>query len=128
MIVAGLGFRRGVDPAEVERALDRALRALGPIATLVDCLAVPVRKAEEGAPSVVAQARGIQLLLIPQEALEAVAGQTVSQSEHALRVMNVPSVAEAAALAAAGHGARLLVPKVVEGSVTCALAEGDGKP
>jgi cobalt-precorrin 5A hydrolase len=127
MIVAGLGFRRGVKPAEVERALDRALRILGPVSGLLDCLAVPVRKAGEAAPSVVARTRGLQLVVIPQEALEAAAAQTVSRSVHALRTMNVPSVAEAAALAGAGRGARLLVPKVVEGSVTCALAEGDGK-
>ena len=128
MIVAGLGFKRGVEPAEVERALDRALRTLGPMAGFLDCLAVPVRKAEESAPAAVARTRGIQLVLIPQEALEAVAAQTVSRSIHALKAMNVPSVAEAAALAAAGQGARLLVPKVVEGSVTCALAEGNGTP
>ena len=126
MIVAGLGFRRGVQPAEVERALDHALRSLGPNAPLVGCLAVPARKAEEPAPSLVAKMRGIRLRLIPQDALEAAAAKAVSRSIHALQAMNVPSVAEAAALAGAGHRARLLVPKVVEGSVTCALAEGEG--
>ena len=39
----------------------------------------------------------------------------------------VPSVSEAAALAAAGPGARLLGPRVAVGPATCALAvTGDG--
>jgi len=37
----------------------------------------------------------------------------------------VHSVAEAAALAAAGPGARLLAPRVAVGPVTCALAQGE---
>jgi len=128
MIVAGLGFRQGVQAAEVELALDCALQSLGPAASALRCLAVPLRKAEEPAASFVARARGIELMLIPQAALEAAAARTVSRSVHALRAMNVPSVAEAAAIAAAGSRARLLVPRVVRGSVTCALAEGDGTP
>jgi cobalt-precorrin 5A hydrolase len=126
MVVAGLGFKRGVQPAEVERALDLALQNLGSNTAAVTCLAVPSRKAAEPAPAFVAKARGMELKLVPQEELEAAASRTVSRSIHALKAMNVPSVAEAAALAAAGPHARLLVPKIATESVTCALAEGDG--
>jgi cobalt-precorrin 5A hydrolase len=41
--------------------------------------------------------------------------------------MGVPSVAEAAALAASGAKARLLVSRIVIGPATCALA-GPGEP
>jgi cobalt-precorrin 5A hydrolase len=40
-----------------------------------------------------------------------------------LALVGVPSLAEAAALAAAGPTARLLVARIAIGSVTCALAE-----
>jgi cobalt-precorrin 5A hydrolase len=40
----------------------------------------------------------------------------------------VPSVAEAAALAAGGPKARLILPRIVVGPVTCALAESGDAP
>jgi cobalt-precorrin 5A hydrolase len=45
-----------------------------------------------------------------------------------MSAMNVHSVAEAAALAAAGPGARLLAPRLAVGPVTCALAESEIAP
>jgi cobalt-precorrin 5A hydrolase len=45
-----------------------------------------------------------------------------THSELSQTVAGVPSVSEAAALAAAGDGARLLGPRIVVGPVTCALA------
>jgi cobalt-precorrin 5A hydrolase len=42
--------------------------------------------------------------------------------------MNVPSVAEASALAAAGPNARLLVERLAVGAVTCALAQSESSP
>jgi cobalt-precorrin 5A hydrolase len=40
----------------------------------------------------------------------------------------VPSVAEAAALAAGGPGARLIAPRIALGPATCALADSGGGP
>jgi cobalamin biosynthesis protein CbiG len=37
----------------------------------------------------------------------------------------VPSVAEAAALAAAGVGARLALPRLASAHATCALSQGE---
>jgi cobalt-precorrin 5A hydrolase len=42
--------------------------------------------------------------------------------------MGVPSVAEAAALAAAGTTARLLLPRIAVGAATCALATKGAAP
>jgi cobalt-precorrin 5A hydrolase len=47
---------------------------------------------------------------------------TLTHSELSLALAGVPSVSEAAALAAAGAGARLYGPRIVVGPVTCALA------
>jgi cobalt-precorrin 5A hydrolase len=40
----------------------------------------------------------------------------------------VPSVAEAAALAAGGPAARLIAPRIAVGPATCALADSRGGP
>ncbi|MBA3448684.1 MAG: cobalamin biosynthesis protein, partial [Pseudaminobacter sp.] len=48
--------------------------------------------------------------------------ETLSYSDLSLALAGTPSVSETAALAAAGQGARLLGPRLVLGSVTCALA------
>ncbi|NGO50535.1 cobalamin biosynthesis protein [Mesorhizobium camelthorni] len=47
---------------------------------------------------------------------------TLTHSARSQAVAGSPSVSEAAALAAAGEGARLLGPRIVVGQVTCALA------
>jgi cobalt-precorrin 5A hydrolase len=47
---------------------------------------------------------------------------TLTHSPLSLQHAGVGSVSEVAALIAAGHGARLLGPRIVAGSVTCALA------
>ena len=64
-------------------------------------------------------------MLIAQNALEAADARTLTRSARSMDTFNVHSVAEAAALAAAGPGARLLAPRVAVGPVTCALAEGE---
>jgi cobalt-precorrin 5A hydrolase len=60
--------------------------------------------------------------------LEAANPRTLTRSTRSMAAMNVHSVAEAAALAAAGPNARLLAPRIAVGPVTCALAEGDISP
>jgi cobalt-precorrin 5A hydrolase len=45
-----------------------------------------------------------------------------------MALMGVPSVAEAAALAAAGPSARLLAARIALGPVTCALAQSENAP
>jgi cobalt-precorrin 5A hydrolase len=45
-----------------------------------------------------------------------------------LALTGVPSVAEAAALAAAGPLAHLIGPRLVIGSATCALASSEAAP
>jgi cobalt-precorrin 5A hydrolase len=70
---------------------------------------------------------GRPLVLIPAARLKAAGSRAVSRSERVVQLFAVPSVAEAAALAAAGEEARILVPRRASGGATCALAaEGSG--
>ena len=128
MIVAGLGYCKGVSVAQLEAALAEALRRaeLGDAQVLQ--IAVAAQKAHEPAVQRLAEARQLSLIVIAQSELEAASPRTLTRSARSLQTMNVHSVAEAAALAAAGSAAQLLAPRLALGPVTCALARGDATP
>jgi cobalt-precorrin 5A hydrolase len=60
---------------------------------------------------------------VSQAALMEAGERVITKSERVQELIGVPSVAEAAALAAGGANARLLAPRIVVGPVTCALGE-----
>jgi cobalt-precorrin 5A hydrolase len=64
-------------------------------------------------------------VLVSEADLEAASPRTETRSERVLALTGVASVAEAAALAAAGPAARLISPRLVIGSATCALASSE---
>jgi cobalt-precorrin 5A hydrolase len=64
----------------------------------------------------------VPLVLVAQAELEEAGARTKTRSERVLSLAGVASVAEAAALAAGGPAARLLVPRITVGIATCALA------
>jgi len=125
MIVAGLGSRKAISAEQVHAAIDAALVHSHLSAQQLDLIAVPALKGADAGIQAAAAARGLVLLLITQDSLEAANPRTVTRSTHSMAAMNVHSVAEAAALAGAGPNARLLAPRISVGPVTCALAEGD---
>ena len=118
MIVAGFGFRAG---AMVE-SLHDALRRTGDKG--VAALATVAEKAD--APAFLHLSNALGLPIRAVAANDLTRQQTVTRSEASLAAHGTGSVAEAAALAAAGPGARLLAARVIsgDGTATCALAEG----
>ena len=72
-----------------------------------------------------AQRAGLDLVLLTLDELREAAHLCVTHSEHSMTHYGIPSVAEAAALAAAGAGARLLLPRIVGRNATAAVA---GRP
>jgi cobalt-precorrin 5A hydrolase len=70
-----------------------------------------------------AAARRLRLVLVGPAELEAAGSRTQSSSPLVKALAGVPSVAEAAALAAGGPSAKLILPRISIGPVTCALAE-----
>jgi cobalt-precorrin 5A hydrolase len=117
MIVAGFGFRQGVTLAALQDALHRAGGARG-----VTHLATLDAKAEGLAP--LGQSLGVPVVAVSE--LDLQAQDTLTRSGRVQALTGVGSVAEAAALAAAGPGARLWGPRVVsaDGTATAAIAEG----
>jgi cobalt-precorrin 5A hydrolase len=121
MIVAGLGSRRGVPASKVHAAIRAAADAYGLPVARIGRLATGDLKAGDRAFAEVAREMGVALEIVPAGVMAAQA--TATQSPASLDHTGTGSFAEAAALASAGEGARLLGPRVVSGAVTCALAE-----
>ena len=121
MIVAGIGTRKGVDAAEVVALIERALAEARIDAALLTAIATAAGKAEE--PGIVAAAAQLGLRLLPMstEAMQAGEGG-ITDSSCSARLFGVSSVSEASALAAAGQGSVLILPRIKSASATCALA------
>jgi cobalt-precorrin 5A hydrolase len=138
MRVAGLGFRGTAGVASLADALARALASASPATPTgaqagaqagsqaglgpVDALASAHDKA--GAPAI----RDLAARLALPVLAVAVAGvPTPTQSARVRAHYGTGSLAEAAALAALGPGARLVAHRVAsqDGMATCAIAEGD---
>lgn len=121
MIVAGFGFRASATANSLTDALTQAAQGytVGAVATARDKAQAPAFKA-------LAQARTLPVIAIDSDQLTA--QETTTHSAASLKAHGTGSVAEAAALAAAGPGARLIAPRHVsrDHRATCALAEGKG--
>jgi cobalt-precorrin 5A hydrolase len=128
MIVAGIGCRSGVSAEQVELALQAALRPFLSSGRTLSAIAAPANKRHESGIIAAAASRDVPFKLIFQTDLEAASPATLTHSERSMATMNVPSAAEAAALAGAGPDSRLLGPRITIGPVTCALAETTDTP
>jgi cobalt-precorrin 5A hydrolase len=127
MIVAGIGCRTGAAAAEIEAAVTAALLRAGLLANALSLVATSAAKAGEPGIAAAASALGVPLVLVPQGELEAAGHRTTTTSARVIGGTGVPSLAEAAALAAGGPAARLIAARVALGGATCALAQtGDG--
>lgn len=121
MKVAGLGFRQDVTLASLREALAAAGGAdgLAAMATISD-------KADAEPLKQLARECGVPIKAIPADVLASV--DTPTQSRLVTEKFGTGSVAEAAALAAAGRRARLIATRAVsqDRTATAAIAEGDG--
>jgi cobalt-precorrin 5A hydrolase len=122
MKVAGLGFTQHATLASLREALALAGNRddLTAVATVSD-------KAQTAALQLLACELNLPIRSIPQDVLGSIS--TVTQSEFVRAKFGTGSVAEAAALAAAGRGARLVATRVISSdrTATAAIAEGEGE-
>jgi cobalt-precorrin 5A hydrolase len=128
VIVAGIGCRKGVDAAAVEAAINAALERAGRPLAKIGLIATSLAKREEKGIAEAAKAKGLRLVFVPQADLEVASAKGATLSARVLALAGVPSVAEAAALAACGPKAKLILPRIVVGPVTCALATDEVAP
>ena len=128
MIVAGIGCRRGTSAAAIEAVIAAALARANIAKASLVLVAAPAVKCQEPGIAAAASTLGVPLVPVSETDLQAAGPRTATRSERSLALMGVPSVAEAAALAAAGKAARLLLPRIALGSATCALATSGAAP
>jgi cobalt-precorrin 5A hydrolase len=122
MKVAGLGFKRDVTLASLREVLVSAggCEGLAVVATVSD-------RVETAALKVLAGELNVPVKAVPADVLAGIV--TPTQSKLVKEKFGTGSVAEAAALAAAGRHARLISTRVVskDRTATAAIAEGDGE-
>ena len=128
MIVAGIGSRKGVGMADVIAAIEAALKTHRLAMSDLSALATTVFKRDEEAIFAAGRELGLPVILVEDDKLDAVLARTLSHSDLSLSLAGTASISESAALAGAGEGANLAGPRIVAGSVTCAIAISGARP
>jgi cobalt-precorrin 5A hydrolase len=128
MIIAGIGCRRGTPAPDIEAAIRTALARANITPDALAAVATIAAKHGEAGIRAAAEKFGVSVLLVADADLLAAGHRTETRSARVRALTGVPSVAEAAALAAAGPAARLIGRRLVVGSATCALASCEQMP
>jgi cobalt-precorrin 5A hydrolase len=128
MIAAGIGCRRGASAPDIEAAIRAALARANIAADALDVIATIEAKSAEAGIWAAAEKLGVSVVIVPQPELAAAGDRVESHSERVLALTGLGSVAEAAALAAAGPSAKLISARLVMGLATCALAAAPPAP
>ncbi|MDR3523203.1 MAG: cobalamin biosynthesis protein [Acetobacteraceae bacterium] len=119
MITAGFGCMSGCGVEELQAVLRAAEFSCGTAAT---ALAAPSFKRREAGLLALADRLGLPIRWVDDAGMAAVAERVKTHSAVSMRMAGTPSVAEAAALAAAGENAVLLQSRIAHPRATCALA------
>jgi cobalt-precorrin 5A hydrolase len=125
-LVVGVGCRRGTPADAIVAAVGLALAAISADAGRVRVLASADLKADEPGLHEAARRLGVPLRLVPAEEIVA-SPRDFAHSEFVQEKVNLPAVAEPAALLA-GRRTRLLLPKTVYHGVTVAIARENFLP
>ncbi|WP_164842494.1 cobalamin biosynthesis protein [Actinoplanes solisilvae] len=120
VIAVGFGSRDGVGGEEIAAAVDQVLAEAGISAGEVTVLATVDRRSGAEGLRKIADDRGWTLAGLT--AAELAAREAPNASEFVAHRVGTPSVAESAALIAAGSSSTLLVPKRIFPRVTVAVA------
>lgn len=121
-IVAGVGFRHAARAEAIIALIRRALVSAGLPPERLCAVATAADRAGEPAIREAAFAFGLTPTGLAPQSLQAVDAHVPTRSKRIEAMRGVGSLAEAAALAAVGDGAVLVLPRIASGSVTCALA------
>ncbi len=122
MIVVGLGVRQNVTADEIEAIIQAALEEQKFTLGQLDLIAAIDRDDIAKAMSEAASKMMKPMTLISIARLKAEAKRCQTHSAASMKQVGVPSVAEAAALAALGEDGLLISPRIKHPTVTAALA------
>lgn len=118
-IAVGIGCRSGVAPEAIVSLVRETLAQAALLADGARLFTIDAKQGEAGLVQAAADL-GAPLRFISRDTLAAI--DTPTRSAQLLKKFGVASVAESAALAGAGEGATLVVPRVAREGVTCAVA------
>ncbi len=125
VIAVGLGFRKACTAETLVGLVRRALAEAGlPQATLLATIAEKDRPVLHQA----AAQLGLPVKILPKAAMSGAEDRLTIRSERVQACLGIPSVAEAAALTAAGPGARLSLARIGTADATCAVAASADEP
>lgn len=124
MMVAGIGFRAGASWQDIVTLVTLATKNVSLSPDDLRGLATLDQKAAEAGFIEAADRLKLRAIAVGPEVLRGMADGVRTHSPRVQALHGVGSVAEAAALAAAGPGARLLLSRIASERVTCALAQG----
>ena len=127
-MIIGVGCRKGASAAAVTAAIEAACARAGVTKDRIGGIATAAAKEHERGIADAAAALGLPLVLVSEADLHAASARVVTRSTRVMELMGVPSVAEAAALAAGGPTASLVAARMTVGPVTCALADTERAP
>jgi cobalt-precorrin 5A hydrolase/precorrin-3B C17-methyltransferase len=119
-LIVGAGASRGVPADEIGQLIDQVLDVQRVSPQSVRAIATTDVKADEKGLQAAASARGWPVITFPAAELAQV--EVPNPSEAVRRAVGTPSVAEAAALLAAGPGAALIAQKRASEHATVAVA------
>jgi cobalamin biosynthesis protein CbiG len=121
VVAIGVGCRAGVAGEEIAALARRVLAEAGEPEGERRVCTLAAKACE---PGLIEAARllGAKLTPLPLEALQAQAERIVTPSAAARARFGAPNIAEAAALAGAGIGGRLVSARLVADGATCAVA------
>jgi cobalt-precorrin 5A hydrolase len=127
VVAIGVGCRAGVAGEMIAALARRALKEAGAPEGEIGMFTLAA-KADE--PGLIEAARLLRAKLTPLSlaALNAQGGRILTPSAPAQTRFGAPNIAEAAALAGAGEGGRLLGPRLAADGATCAVALSAERP
>ena len=118
-LAIGVGCRRACSAAAVLAVVNEACSGLDLAGASLFTIEA---KSHEGGLREAAAALGLPLAFLAADDLATAAERVSYRSARVIDAVGVPSVAEAAALAGAGPGSRLIVPRLANAKATCAVA------
>ena len=125
MIALGFGFSSSAGSADILAAIDAALAGTKLRREDVGMLATALFKHDQQCLDEVSDAVGIAISYISREKLAGVESRLVTRSNASRERTGSDCLCEAAALAVLGEGSTLIMPRLVLGPVTCAIATGE---
>jgi cobalt-precorrin 5A hydrolase len=126
MIAIGIGCRRGTAKESFVEMIHEALSRIGDAAAVIELFTIEDKHDEVGLLAAAADLH-LPVRFLSRTALQSVEASVVTPSRKAETTLGVASVSEAAALAGAGRGAVLVMPRIAGQGVTYAVARGEGR-